>query len=820
MKIHPASAETKLGFDVLRERLDALMLSRLGQDRLAAIRPADSLDWLRAELDRVAELQAAFRFDDPVPLDHVLDVREVIRRATPEAAYVGPEDLLAVRLVLGTLRRLQQYFSTRRAKYPRLAETVSRIVPLPDLEDRIREVVDDEGRLRDDASPELRRLRQLIVRRQAQLRDTLLAELRRAIGQGYATEEQPTIRNGRMVIPVRAEAKRKIQGFVQDMSATGQTVYIEPAAVLDLNNEVRELEAEERREVERILREVTGRVRLHLDALREGMRALAQFDLLQGKARFANEIDAVVPELNEEGVVDIRKGRNPVLLLHFRRQREDGSRVREVVPLDLALGNDYHTLVITGPNAGGKSVAMKTVGLFAVMLSYGLPLPVDLGSRFCLFDHLMVDIGDEQSIEEDLSTFSSHVANLKYMLRHATARTLVLIDEAGTGTDPAEGGALAQAVLERLTQIGTRTIVTTHHGTLKVFAHETPGVENGSMAFDRATLSPTYRFRARVPGSSYAFDIARRIGLDPSLLARAEALLGEQKTALEDLLSTFETRNRELEARLIEAEKTLRQAEQERAQYEERRERLNQERDQLRAQAIEEAERIVRQANAEVERTIREIKEAQAERETTQAARAHLESLRQSLAERRRKTEQRLARRTQRTQPQTPTREARGNGSPRPAPGPIQVGDQVVLDGGSSAAEVLEIAGNDALVGFDSMKMRVKLNRLRKVGGPRKQQVTVRQIQAAGGPSLSALGARTRVDLRGQRVDEALAEVTRLIDEALGANLDRVEILHGKGTGALRQAIHEYLAGRPEVAAFDDAPVDQGGAGVTYVTLR
>lgn len=819
MKIHPSSAEAKLGFDVLRERLDALTLSRLGQDRLAAMRPADRLEWLQAELERVAELQSAFRFDDPVPLDHVLDVREVIRRAAPEEAYVGPDDLLAVRYVLSTLRRVQQYVQARRGKYPRLAEAVSRIVPLPALEERIGEVVDDEGRIRDDASPELRRLRQLIVRRQAQLRETLMNELRRAIGQGYATEEQPTIRNGRMVIPVRAEAKRKIQGFVQDTSATGQTVYIEPAAVLDLNNEVRELEGEERREVERILRAVTARIREHLEALREGMRALAQFDLLQAKARFANEIDAVVPRLNEEGVVDIREGRNPVLLLHFRRQQEDGGKTRSVVPLNLKLGEDFHTLVVTGPNAGGKTVAMKTLGLFALMIGYGLPLPVDLGSRFSLFDNLMVDIGDEQSIEEDLSTFSSHVSNLKYMLRHATARSLILIDEAGTGTDPAEGGALAQAVLERLNRVGARTIVTTHHGTLKVFAHDTPGAENGSMEFDRATLSPTYRFRSGVPGSSYAFDIARRIGLDPSLLERAESLVGTQRAALEDLLSTFEARNRALEERLMAAEASFKKAEHERRQYEERLEKLRKERDDFRTQALEEAERIVRQANAEVERTIREIKEAQAEKEATQAARASLDRFRDEMAQRRKRVEQRQERRARR--PSSPARESGksgGNGAP-PAPGPIQVGDQVVLDSGSTAAEVLEIEGKDALVAFDSMKMRVRLNRLQKVGGPRRQQVTVRHVAGVSG-GLSALTARSRVDLRGQRVEEALAEVTRLIDEAVLANIDRVEILHGKGTGALREAIHDYLATRSDVASFDEAPIEQGGAGVTHVTLR
>jgi len=812
MKIHPASAEEKLGFDVLRERLASYVLSAPGADRLEAMEPARDLGWLQAELERVAELQAAFRFDDSVPLDPMFDVRAVLRRAAPEGAFVGPDDLLAVRLVAGTARRLKQYFDTRKGKYPRLSQSVAPLTAVPELEAHIARIVDDDGQVRDDASPELHRLRKLVFRKQAQLRERLMDALRKATGQGYATEEQPTIRNGRMVIPIRAEAKRKVQGFVQDTSASGQTVYVEPAACLDLNNEIRELEGEERREVERILRAATDHLRSEGDALRGNVRVLAGFDLLQAKARLANRLDAVVPQLNEEGLVDIRSGRNPVLLLHFQhRAEEDAGEARAVVPLDLTLGGDYVTLVITGPNAGGKTVAMKTVGLLALMLAYGLPVPVDPLSSLCLFDRLLVDIGDEQSIEEDLSTFSSHVANLKRMLRQADARTLILIDEAGTGTDPEEGGALAQAVLEQLTQAGARTIATTHHGALKVFAHEADGVENGSMAFDQETLGPTYRFRAGVPGSSYAFEIAQRIGLDAYLLGRARALAGTHMVAFEDLVATFEARNQALAARLEEAERTLRQAEKEKTNYEERLEKLRAERDAIRQEALAEAEHIVQGANAEVERTIREIKEAQAEKEATRTARARLEQFKEQVEQRR----DAVARRQQRRVPQQAARPK----PPAPAAGTFTVGDQVVLDGGATSADVLEVDGDEVVVAFGSMRMRVGRDRLTKVGGPRKQRVTVRQV-AQDPTDMAALRARATVDLRGYRVDEALAEVQRFVDEAVAANLHQIEILHGKGTGALRQAIHDYLAASPDVAAFDEAPWNQGGAGVTYVTLR
>ncbi len=814
MKIYPPSAEDKLGFDVLRERLLSLVRSTLGEDRLRNMQPSASVTWVRGELVRVFELQQAFRFDDPVPLEHILDVRDVLRRVGPEGAFVGSDDLLAVSYVLATLRRTKSYFISRAAKYPRLADVVLGVTALEGLEEAIRNVVDDSGLVRDDASPELRRLRRLILQRSAQVREVLNAALRHAIGQGFATEDQPTIRNGRMVIPIRAEARRKVAGLVQDVSATGQTVYVEPAASMEMNNELRELEAEERREVERILKEVAGALRESLPEVREGLRILAQFDLLQAKARLANSMDAVVPELTESAALHIRAGRNPVLVLRFGRERQPGEAPREVVPLDLALGGEAATLVVTGPNAGGKTVAMKTVGLLSVMLAYGLPVPVDPLSTLSVFDHLIVDIGDEQSLDEDLSTFSSHVGNLKYMLRHAGARTLVLIDEAGTGTDPAEGGALAQAVLERLTAAGASTIATTHHGTLKAFAHEAAGVENGSMEFDRDTLSPTYRFRQGVPGSSFAFEIARRIGLDPDVLVRARELTGPQKSVLEDLILTLDARNREVQDALSEAEQIRANAGELEARYRSRLERVETERDEIRRRALSDAERLMQEANAAVERTIREIKESQAEREATLKARQGLDAFRDDI-EARRDREERRGRSAARKKADA---RSANRQAPKQSRGAIAVGDQVTLDGGSAVSEVLELSGSTAMIAMGSVRARVALDRLQKVGGPRRRQVTVKMPGAGG--SLPVLAARNRIDVRGGRVEEVLPEVTSFVDEAIAAGLNQVEILHGKGTGALRNAIREDLARRQDVASVDDAPWNQGGAGVTYVFLR
>ena len=834
MDIYPATVEEKLGFDVLRDRLSQQVQSALGQERLDGMRPARTLGWLEDELARVAELQDAFRYaETAVPLNHIRDVREVLKRAAPEDAFVDPEDLHEVRLVLITVRRLKRYFSDRKADYPQLGQAVTRITPLTDLEEHIKGIIDANGTVRDDASPELERLRRLIIRRQGELRDTLDRELRKASRQGYATEEQPTIRGGRMVIPIRAEAKRKVEGFIHDTSATGQTVYIEPAACLNLNNEVRELKSDEKREVERILRQATAHLRSTRDAMDHNLKALAQFDLLQAKARLANHLDAVVPHLNASSEVEVVDGRNPVLQLHFERLQEqdvaggplEDADTREVVPLDVTLGEDFRTLVITGPNAGGKTVTMKTVGLFALMLAYGLPIPVAPHSTFALFDRLIVDIGDEQSIEEDLSTFSSHVANLRHMVQEANERTLVLIDEAGTGTDPEEGGALAQAVLERLTDAGARTIATTHHGTLKTYAHEAEHVENGSMEFDQATLRPTYQFQLGVPGSSYAFEIAERMGLESDILVRARDLAGAQKTAMEELIATFESRNQELERQLQAARRETEQAEKERKRYEGKVGKLEKERDKIRQQALEEAERIVNNANARIEQTIREIKEAEAEKEATKKAREQFEQFRDDVESRRASVEEDVEEAAEPQEEEAPEPAPSANGAaagarvPEKAPGPIREGDQVVIDDGSTKGEVQDIDDGEAVVVLGSMHMRVDLDRLTRVGGPREQQVTVSQTQGGGSSDIAALRASNRIDVRGHRVEGALAEVQSFIDEAIAANLDQVEILHGKGTGALREAIQEELARRPDVAGFGDAEWDEGGAGVTIVEL-
>ena len=512
MNVYPDTASNKLGFDVVLREIAGFTYTSLAQDAIGVEGPYKDRSRILFELTVVTELKDLIQFDDPLPFRSFEDLTSLIKEVGPEGAFLEASSLLLIKELLQVSRLLNANLNARKEKYRALTTTYSSLLSLDSVEKRIDQVCEKDGTIKDSASDELHRIRRQIIKQQNNLRNALDRALKNAIGQGYATEGQPTMRSGRMVIPVRAEAKRKVDGFVHDVSATGQTVYIEPASCLSLNNDLRSLEAEERQEVIRILKEVATLIRPHRQDLTENQRLLVAFDVHQARARWAISHNAIVPQIPDEPVVDIQEGRNPLLESHFKKENK-GESNRTVIPLNLSIGEHYSTLVITGPNAGGKSVALKTLGLFAMMLAHGIPIPLKDTSRFGLFTRLFVDLGDEQSIEQDLSTFSSHIRNLREILKHADEESLVLIDEAGTGTDPAEGGALAQAVLEELTRRETRAVVTTHHGALKVFAHTTEGVENASMQFDRETLAPTYRYQGGIPGSSFAFEIGERMGI-------------------------------------------------------------------------------------------------------------------------------------------------------------------------------------------------------------------------------------------------------------------------------------------------------------------
>ena len=842
--LYPPDAEARLGFDTVRARLAHHARTPYGADVLAALAPSHDAREVRARLGRAGEMTDLIGFDDPFPLGRADDVRPTLARLRPEDALVDGTDLAALGRVLATLRLVHDYLHARKLKAPSLWSVAERIVVLKALEDRIARTVDESGHVRDDASPHLSDLTRQLAATNARMRETLNAALRAAVAAGWATEAQPTIRGGRAVIPVRAEAKRKVQGFVHDVSASGQTVFIEPASVLDLNNEIRETEIERAREVERILREVSAHARHHAGDVASGLHALGRLDAAAAVARLSLETGALVPEVGEAGPMRLVAARHVGLVLREALRPETVRR--PVVPLTMSMGDvgaspesaarpeAATTLVVTGPNAGGKSVVMKTVGLTTLMAACGLPVPAGPGTRIPLPTQVFIDVGDQQSIADDLSTFTSHLTHVAAMLDRADGRSLCLLDEAGTGTDPAEGGALAEAVLRRLTARGAHVLATTHVGALKAFAHDTPGVANGSMAFDRETIAPTYRFRAGVPGSSYAFEIAERVGLPAPVVADARARVGDATVRLDALVADVERRAAEAEAELVAATERLADADarlaaagRTRADYEQRLERLRADTDARRAAALAEADEILTGANAAVERAVREIREAQADPEATRAAREALDAARAVVAKRSGAVTRRQS--TRRVAAPAPVAVA--------ASGPIESGDHVrVSDAGSvdgPVGEVMEVTAREAVVAFGHLVSRVKLSRLVKVGGPMARGVTGPRTSSAaarraersartdaGWPdTVAALSVRTRLDLRGARVDEALSDVEQFVDAGLVAGVERLEIVHGKGTGALRQAIHEALRRRPDVAAFAVAPLDQGGDGVTVVTF-
>lgn len=853
LQIHPTDAEDRLGFTTLRARWLGHARTPYGRERLAERRPSADVATVRERLARAGEAAALVAAGAPLPIGQVPDVRRVLVRVAPRDARVDGEALDAVRRVLVVFRELRAALYRARDEAPALWHEGREIVVLSSLEERIERVVDETGAVRDDASPELKRLSRELAAQAARQREALNAALKRAQAEGFATADgQPTIRGGRAVIPVRAEAKRKVDGFVHDVSGSGQTVYVEPAAVLGLGNALRELEAERAREIDRLLRGLSGLLRQHRRDVEIGLDVLGRVDAAAAGGRLAAELDALAPEVSDDGPLRLVKARNPVLVLHLAglveeegREKEEGgpkevgestpgsgsrgvasprhtergtqNAERSVIPLTLTLGDGdaddeaggARVVVITGPNAGGKSVAMKTVGLACLMTAYGLPVAAGPGTRVPVLTRLFVDLGDQQSIADDLSTFTSHLGNLRRMLDTADGRTLCLIDEAGTGTDPAEGGALAEAVLRRLGAAGALVVATTHHGSLKAFAHDTPGVANASMQFDRATLGPTYRFQAGVPGSSYAFEIAERVGLDAGLVGEARALAGDDKVRLEELIAEFETHARDAERRANEAELKLVEANKFRDDYEARLARLRGDADRRRAEALAAADQILADANATVERTVREIKEAQAETDATREARAALDEAKERVSRRRRNVEKRQTKRAPRTaKPPVPV-----------VAGPIEPGDQVRIDGGETVGEVLELTHREAVVALGALTSRVKRSRLTKVGGSRPQRVEVRAPRGAGPQDLPVVSLERRLDLRGERVEAALSAVQRFVDEGIAGGLGQVEILHGKGTGALRQSIHQQLAGRRDIAGFEVAPYDQGGDGVTVVRL-
>ncbi len=791
MNIHPPNTSEKLGFHVVKEATARHIKTPMGEDELVALQPHGLRAWVERALAQTAEMMHLLSHEDHFPLDELPDISEALKKAKIAGGWLAKEWILAVGLHASSGRKLKQFIRSREESYPSLFELSTGLISLKELEKEISRVLNEQGNVRDNASSELASIRRQLQSRKSDVRKALQSVIRKANKNGYMDEQEATLRNGRMVIPIKAEHKRKINGFVHDVSSTGQTIYLEPAEVLNINNDIRELESREYREIERILIALTSIIRNYVEPLMLNAEAIGQLDVIHAKARLGLELRAEIPIIGTSNELKLAGVRNPVLLLKPEISRE------EVVPLTLTMNADEQGLIITGPNAGGKSVAMKTVGLSSMMALSGFALPSKEPCIIPVISQIFMDMGDEQSIENDLSTFSSRLEWMKTCVEQADKESLILIDEAGSGTDPEEGTALYQSLITHLTEKGARMIVTTHHGALKVFAHEHPKWVNASMAFNQAALSPTYIFEKGIPGSSYAFDIAQRLGVPSEITSEARLLLGDSKNKMELLISELQQKTYEAEKLRDQVEREKRSLDQKVRDYENKFEKITRERDEIRQNALQEAQKIIGKANSKVEETIKKIVESAADKET-------VKSLKKSLLEDQKSVDGELKSIEKRRKAKTSTE-------------PPVIGDEVAMMDSNTTGELIEKNGKQAVVLMNGLRVKTKFNKLVKVQAPKKKKKQTIQISKT--PSNTVLPASYSLDIRGARGDEAISKVTRFIDNALSRGLNQVEIVHGKGEGILRKLVHEHLSMRKDVGSFEVAPIEQGGHGCTVVHL-
>ena len=789
--IYPQNIEQKIDFQVIRDGLKGCCMSILGKERVDAMQWLTHYPAVRDLLSRVREMMALL--NDPAlafPHGEIYDLREALSRIRIEGLFMDEAELFSLRKMLDYAAQLERFFAALdKVKYPLLSQESggkSRLSGIhafsPDrLIASIDKILDRYGKMRDNASPELARLRKEISASQGSVSRALNAILRQAQAEGILDKDAaPTMREGRLVLPVPPAYKRKIGGIVHDESATGKTVFIEPQQVVEANNRIRELEGEERRERIRILLEITAQLRPEVPNILETETYLGDVDFLRAKALFAIDMHAIVPELSQQPMIDWHEAYHPVLLLNFRRQG------KTVVPLTIRL-TDNRILVISGPNAGGKSVCLKTVAMLQYMLQCGLPVPMGEASRMGFFKQLLIDIGDEQSIEDDLSTYSSHLRNMKHFVRYADAHTLLLIDEFGTGTEPMIGGAIAEAVLSQLNEQRAFGVVTTHYGNLKHLAERTKGIINGAMLYDRGQLKPLFQLSIGQAGSSFAVEIARQIGLPETIIQRATDIVGEEHIDYDKHLQDIARDKRYWENKRQNIRQKEKHLEEKIAHYEEQMAGIKAKKRAIIEEANAEAADLLRKSNATIERTIREIKEAKAEKKATQAARQKVEKLK--------------------TQVETSPKPLQKGKGDKKEPAKVEKQKKVLRD----LSDLKVLTKNPTKLIQESSTPKPKLVSSNVTDELRRKKLSFKR----------------ELDIRGLRVDEALEILIAYIDDALMVNAEQVSILHGTGTGALKQVVRDYLAERQKSMrrlrsgdiVFHDGDPDRGGAGITIVEL-
>lgn len=767
-----------------------------------------SFEEIDRRLSQTDEFIRILQEEDSFPTDHFYDVRPVLRRLHVEGSWIDQNALLELRRSLQTIYGIVAFLrrdEDGNPKYPHLLALAGNVVVYPDLIKKIDTILDDSGQVKDSASPQLADIRRRLTTTMNSVSKILNTILRNAQSEGFVDRDvTPAMRDGRLVIPVDPSHKRRIRGIVHDESASGKTVYIEPAEVVEANNRIRELENEERREIIRILTDFTDYLRPFLPDLLEAYEFLGWIDFIRAKAKFSRQIHAIKPVVENRPEIDWVQAVHPLLYLSLQKQN------RQVVPLDIALNRENRLLIISGPNAGGKSVCLKTVGLLQYMVQCGLPIPVKENSRVGIFNDIFIDIGDEQSIENDLSTYSSHLLNMKFFLKNCNEKSLLLIDEFGSGTEPQIGAAIAEALLDQFNRKQSFGVITTHYRNLKQYAAEHPGVINGAMLYDRHQMQPLFRLSIGNPGSSFAVEIARKIGLPEEVIDRAAEIIGSDAINIDKYLQDISRDKRYWERKRNEIRRERKRASELSAKYQAELEEIEKQKKEILSQAKLQAEQLLAESNARIEKVIREIRQSQAEKERTKQVRRSLNEFRE-----------RVERKEDETNERSKFRSPRKKKKPQEKV-TLLPGDAVRLKGQTVAGKILEIQGKKAWVVFGSIKSMVPIDKLEKVS----QSQLKKEIKDTPSDSNMReliherkLKFKPDIDVRGMRGDEALQAVMYFIDDAIQLGISRVRILHGTGTGALRQIIREYLGTVDGVTHFQDEHVELGGAGITVVDL-
>ena len=850
-----ASIEHKIEFDEIRTLLKGHCISRLGTERVDEMHFLTDADQIRFLLAQVDEVRQILETDLQLPGEDFFDMRLPIKRIRVEGVYLEESEMWELKRSLDTLHAWLSVIRADESPYQNLSRLSDGVFSFHSVTKQIETILDKYGHVKDTASTELMRIRRELSRTEGSVSRTLNSILDSAKREGLIEHSvMPTIRDGRLVIPVAPALKRRIRGIVHGESATGKTIFVEPSAVVEANNNLRELEAEEKREIIRIMQAFTDSIRPNVPEFLRAYDFLADVELALAKYRLASQLGAIVPEVKQYPLIDWTLARHPLLELKLRRYG------KKVVPLDITLTPKDRILIISGPNAGGKSVCLKTVGLLQYMLQCGLPIPLGEHSRTGIFNEIFIDIGDEQSIADDLSTYSSHLLNMKQMMKECTSRTLLLIDEFGGGTEPTIGGALAEAMLEKFVERESYGVITTHYQNLKHFADSHEGVINGSMLYDRQQMQALFRLEIGHPGSSFAIEIARKIGIPEDVIAEASAIVGKDYVNADKYLLDivrdkryWEGKRQTIHQREKDMERTL-------VRYEEEIAELQRRRKEIIASAKQQAQDILKESNAVVENTIREIKEAQAERERTREVRQELDAFRTQLSQEEqehsdaidRKMQQIIARKQRQEERKRKRGEGTadksvGTGSQKGAEGGHPVasghsgsafaaGDPVRMKGQTSMGVIEEIKGKKAVVMFGQIRTTLPLDMLESgskpsTRNPEKDNPNANSQSTGGARYMiskatldhmhqTQLNFHQEIDVRGMRADEALETVTRFIDDATLVGAARVRILHGTGTGALRQVIRQYLQSIPNVRSARDEHVQFGGAGITVVELE